>query len=51
MSSPCCVDPGAKQTHEIQGNEVNIDGINTYKTGQGNHAVVIFTDSNLLHNT
>ncbi|CAF1424096.1 unnamed protein product [Rotaria sp. Silwood1] len=44
MSSPCCVDPGAKQTHEAQGHEEQIAGVNTYKTGQGKSAIVIFTD-------
>lgn len=44
MSGSCCVEPGAKQTHEPVGNEVLIDGFNTYKTGDGNSALVIFTD-------
>jgi len=44
MSSPCCVDPGAKQTHETQGSEEKIGGVNTYKTGQGKSAIIIFTD-------
>jgi dienelactone hydrolase len=44
MSGPCCVDPGAKQTHESQGHEEEIGGMNTYKTGQGKSAIVIFTD-------
>jgi dienelactone hydrolase len=44
MSGPCCVDPGAKQSHEAQGSEQEIAGVNTYKTGQGKSAIVIFTD-------
>lgn len=44
MSGPCCVDPGAKQSHEAQGNDEEIAGINTYKTGQGKSAIVLFTD-------
>ncbi|CAF1244724.1 unnamed protein product [Rotaria sordida] len=44
MSSPCCVDPGAKQIHQAQGHEQVIAGVNTYKTGQGKSAIVIFTD-------
>ena len=40
----CCADPGAKQSHEIQGKEEKIGGINTYKTGQGKSAIVMFTD-------
>ena len=44
MSGPCCVDPGAKQNHDAQGTEENIGGLNTYKTGQGKSAIVIFTD-------
>jgi hypothetical protein len=44
MSGPCCVDPGAKQSHEAQGRIEEIGGINTYKTGQGKNVIVIFTD-------
>jgi dienelactone hydrolase len=44
MCSRCCVDPGAKQSHTAQGNEVTIAGFKTYKTGQGKAAIVIFTD-------
>ena len=40
----CCADPGAKQTHEIQGHEEQIAGVNAYKTGNGKSAIVIFTD-------
>ncbi|CAF3185248.1 unnamed protein product [Rotaria sp. Silwood2] len=40
----CCVDPGAKQTHQAQGHEEEIAGVNTYKIGQGKSAIVIFTD-------
>ena len=39
-----CVDPGAKQTHESQGQVEEIAGVNTYKTGQGKSAIVLFTD-------
>lgn len=44
MSSRCCVDPGAKQTHEIKGTEEILGGVNTYKTGDGKSAIIIFTD-------
>ncbi|CAF1364603.1 unnamed protein product [Adineta steineri] len=44
MSGPCCLDPGAKQTHQARGHVEQIGGINTYKTGQGKSAIVIFTD-------
>ena len=44
MASPCCADPGAKQTHQSQGCEEEIAGVNTYKTGQGKSAIVMFTD-------
>ena len=44
MSSQCCIDPGSKQSHEAQGNIEEIGGINTYKTGQGKSAIVLFTD-------
>ena len=44
MSGPCCVDPGAKQIHAIQGNVETVAGLSTYKTGQGKSAIVIFTD-------
>jgi dienelactone hydrolase len=44
MDSSCCVNPGAKQTHESQGYEEEIAGVNTYKTGQGKSAIVVFTD-------
>ena len=44
MSGPCCVDPGAKQTHDIQGNVETVAGLSTYKTGLGKSAIVIFTD-------
>jgi dienelactone hydrolase len=40
----CCADPGAKQTHQTQGHEEQIAGVNTYKTGDGKSAIVIFTD-------
>jgi len=40
----CCVDPGAKQSHEAQGSEEKIAGVNTYKTGQGKSAIILFTD-------
>jgi dienelactone hydrolase len=40
----CCVDPGAKQSHEIQGKVEKIGGVNTYKTGEGKSAIVVFTD-------
>jgi hypothetical protein len=44
MSGPCCVDPGAKQSHEAQGSQQTIAGVNTYKTGEGKSAIVLFTD-------
>ncbi|CAF1403463.1 unnamed protein product [Adineta steineri] len=44
MSGPCCVDPGAKQSHEVCGRMEEIGGVNTYKTGEGKSAIVIFTD-------
>ncbi|CAF1184854.1 unnamed protein product [Didymodactylos carnosus] len=44
MSGPCCVDPGAKQSHSAQGHEETVAGFNTYKTGQGNSVIVMFTD-------
>lgn len=44
MSGECCVNPGIKQNHEAQGSTQEIDGINTYKTGQGKSAIVLFTD-------
>ncbi|CAF3990859.1 unnamed protein product [Adineta steineri] len=44
MASPCCLEPGAKQTHVSEGQEVEIANLNTYKTGQGKSASVIFTD-------
>jgi dienelactone hydrolase len=44
MDSFHCADPGAKQTHQSQGDEEDIAGINTYKTGQGKSAIVLFTD-------
>ena len=44
MSGPCCVNPGAKQSHEAQGSEEQIAGVNTYKSGQGKSAIVILTD-------
>jgi len=40
---PCCVDPGAKQSHTAQGNEETIGGLATYKTGEGKSVIVIFT--------
>jgi len=44
MSSQCCIDPGSKQSHEAQDGIEEIGGINTYKTGQGKSAIVLFTD-------
>jgi len=44
MASRCCADPGAKQCHQAEGNEEQIAGVNTYKTGQGKSAIVLFTD-------
>jgi dienelactone hydrolase len=40
----CCADPGAKQTHQTQGHDEQIAGVNTYKAGDGKSAIVIFTD-------
>ena len=44
MSGECCVNPGAKQSHEAQGSIQEIGGINTYKTGQGKSGIIVFTD-------
>jgi len=44
MSGPCCVDPGAKQSHTAQGNETKVGEFNTYKIGQGKSAILVFTD-------
>ena len=41
---PCCVDPGAKQSHTVEGIEETIGGLATYKTGEGKSAIIIFTD-------
>jgi dienelactone hydrolase len=44
MDSSCCTNPGAKQTHQSQGYEEEIAEVNTYKTGQGKSAIIVFTD-------
>jgi hypothetical protein len=44
MDSACCANPGAKQTHQPQGSEEELAGVNIYKTGQGKSAIVLFTD-------
>lgn len=44
MSERCCIDPGAPQLHQAAGNEENIAGLNTYRTGSGRSVIVIFTD-------
>ena len=44
MLSSHCADPGEKQTHQSQGHEEEIAEVNTYKTGQGKSAIVMFTD-------
>lgn len=44
MSGPCCVDPGAKQTHVTEGHETTVAEVGTYETGEGKSAIVIFTD-------
>jgi hypothetical protein len=44
MLCSSCTDPGAKQTHQSQGHEEEIAGVNTYKTGQGKSVIVLFTD-------
>lgn len=44
MSGPCCVDPGAKQSHAAEGGEETLAGLKAYRTGQGKSAIVIFTD-------
>jgi dienelactone hydrolase len=46
MSGPgeCCVDPGAKQSHQEQGREELIADLQTYKVGEGKSVVVFFTD-------
>jgi hypothetical protein len=40
----CDVDYGAKETHQSIGHVKQIAGVNTYKTGQGKSAIVMFTD-------
>lgn len=44
MDCAQCADPGDKQIHQSQGHDEEIAGFNTYKTGQGKSAIVIFTD-------
>jgi len=44
MLCSSCADPGAEQTHQSHGHEEEIAGVNTYKTGQGKSAIVLFTD-------
>jgi carboxymethylenebutenolidase len=44
MDTSCCTNPGAKQSHEAQGHEEEIAGVNTYKIGQGKSVFVVFTD-------
>jgi len=44
MDPSCCTNPGAKQIHQSQGYEEEVAGVNTYKTGQGKSAIVLFTD-------
>lgn len=44
MDSKCCTNPGTKQIHQCQGHEEVVAGVNTYKTGQGTSAIVLFTD-------
>ncbi|CAF1038044.1 unnamed protein product [Rotaria sordida] len=44
MDSLHCADPGANQTHQPQGHEEQVAGVNIYKTGQGKSAIVLFTD-------
>jgi hypothetical protein len=44
MSGPCCVDPGAKQTHDSEGHVTTVAELDTYESGQGKCAIVIFTD-------
>ena len=44
IDSSSCADPGAKQSHVTQGHEEEIAGVNTYVTGQGKSAIVLFTD-------
>ncbi|CAF1178998.1 unnamed protein product [Adineta ricciae] len=44
MISSCCSEPGAKQNHISEGHVEQIAEINTYKTGNGKSAIIIFTD-------
>lgn len=44
MDSAHCLNPGAPQTHQSQGSVEEVAGVNTYKTGQGKSAIVLFTD-------
>lgn len=44
MDSSYCANPGAKQTHQCQGNEEEIAEVSIYKTGDGSTAIVLFTD-------
>jgi dienelactone hydrolase len=44
MDSAHCIHPGFKQTHDSQGHEEEVAGVNIYKTGHGKSAIVIFTD-------
>jgi dienelactone hydrolase len=44
MDSSCCTAPGAKQSHVSEGHVEEIAGANTYKTGNGKSAIVLFTD-------
>lgn len=44
MDSVHCLDPGAPQTHQSYGRVEEIAEVNTYKTGEGKSAIVIFTD-------
>ncbi|CAF1078452.1 unnamed protein product [Rotaria sp. Silwood1] len=44
LSGSCCVDSGAKQSHDAKGHEETLAGIATYKTGRGQSTIIIFTD-------
>lgn len=44
MDSSHCADPGAKQTHQCQGQEDQVAGIDIYKTGHGKSAIILLTD-------
>ena len=44
MSGTCCINPGAKQSHVLQGDVEEVAGLSTYKTGHGKSAIVLFAE-------